>query len=215
MPAVPALHRDPDIQILDDNNVTEFTLIEHGKTYNGSWNPIHLNQDDYNEGGSITFTVENWIYLVTNVGRWISRQDLGTTQKSFFKVIQSRSDNGSFSFMQTTRALRGNQFGVMIILVRKQTKHLNIIYTSSFLSFLPTHLITGGSPVQQFCQKWYQSRFLSDIDSEKLKGCPCTLEAAKMDPTLKLDFTCSPTEPQCHENVNAHRCYLMKLNDTT
>ena len=37
MYTVPALHKDPDIQVMDNNNETQFTLIEHDTVYNCEW----------------------------------------------------------------------------------------------------------------------------------------------------------------------------------
>ena len=215
--AVPALHKQPDIEVLDNVDGAQFALIEHLKVYNGKWKTGELNTNEYNETGEIKYYIENWLFQYhrrERVTRWTSRKALPLRlQREAFILMQSDTDKGTFTFKQNTQTLAKPAFIIGIIVVRKVTENLELMYTSSFLSFMPMILnASGRKAIREFCSKW------SDSPSEKinteLKKCPCTLQLAKMDPDLSQDFTCSVTQPGCHENVNAHRCYIMKLNDT-
>ena len=65
--------------------------------------------------------------------------------------------------------------------------------------------------VKEFCRRW---NTITDeiVKVDNLTNCPCTLESARMNPELVVDFTCSATKPDCHENVNAHHCFLKSIN---
>lgn len=216
MYAEPAVYEDPNIQVLDNINQTQFALIEHDTVYNCKWN-TDLGGDDFNETepDNITFSIENWLFQihpVTNVPRWFPRHELPRpTLRNQFVVTNDR-DNGFFSFKQTTNALARGQFGLFIVAVKKQTENLEILYTSSFLSFVPD--ITGFSgedAIKEFCRRW-NDKTNEVVKRDSLTSCPCTLESAKMNPDLDVDFTCSATERDCHENVNAHRCFIVSIN---
>ena len=209
---VPPLHKKPDIEVLDSLNGTEFALIENSKLYNGKWKPEELNNNDFNETGEVQYFIENWLFQPhprTKVPRWVNRIALpSVSQNTAFKLTKNATDldKGTFSFMQTTRATVQAKFFVAIIVLRKVTENLNLTYTSSFLSFIPK------GAIKDLCNKWSVNT-LEKLDHTKLKRCPCTLRSARMEPDLFQDFTCSSTQPGCHENVKAHRCYVMKLND--
>ena len=210
---VPALHKEPDIQVLDDNNETQFALIEHGKVHNCKWDTDDLGQDDFTETEP-EFSIENWLFLPhpsTQVSRWIPRHS--TNQKDAFTVVTNDPKNGFFSFKQETKAFAKFQFGLSIVAVKKKTENLEIFYTSSFLSFVPNVLGSGRDAIKNFCRDW-RDKTVEIIDHNTLISCPCTLESAKMNPLLDVDFTCSATELDCHENVNAHRCFLVSVNGT-
>ena len=213
---VPPLHKYPDIQIL---NQTQFGLIEQDTLYNGRWNTHQLNQNNYNESGTIKFFIENWMFRthpITKVPRWLPHHELPKRiQRLQFQISQSDIHNGSFSFTQTTLPLAIAQFAINIIVVRKQTENLNITYTSSLISFVPkiSSGFLGRNEVKEFCRRWI-SQTNEIVKADDLTYCPCTLESAKMDPELVVDFTCSSIEPDCHENINAHRCFLKWINNT-
>ena len=213
---VPSVYKEPDILITDDKNQTHFELIEHGKVYIGKLNAYELNDNEYQESGETKFFIENWLFEKhpgTRVSRWLSRHEYqSVSRRSAFHVLQTDDNNGfQFSFKQTTKALARFQFPISIIAVRKQTQNLNIIYTSSFLLFLPysSHL-SGKNAIKHWCNKWHASTN-ENINPDYLESCPCTLVFAIMDPDLSVDFTCSPVKPGCHENINAHRCYLKRI----
>ena len=214
---VPALHQDPDIEVLDNLNGAEFALIEHSKVYSGKWKTEQLNNNDFNETGEIKYYIENWLFHThpkTKVSRWINRQELSIgTQRRAFQVMESDMNKGIFTFKQDTQAFLRPNFIIAIVVLRKETANLNLIYTSSFLSFIPKVNGSGIGAIRKFCDMW-SDKTSEKIDGTKLKKCPCTLQSAKMDPDLSQDFTCSVTQPDCHENVNAHRCYVLKLNNT-
>ena len=214
---VPAKFKDPDILILDNANETTSGLIENDKIYNVTWNSDKLNQNDYNETGVFKFYVENWLFQVhpvTRVSRWFPRHEHpGITIRRQFRIIHFDSKNGLFSFKQVTKSFAA-QFVISIIAVRKQTENLNITYTSSLLSFLHSTLgYLGRDAIKEFCHSWY-TKTSEIVTAEDLTSCPCTLESAKMDPYLEVDFTCSATEPGCHENINAYRCFLKRIKNT-
>ena len=213
---VPALFDNPDILIIDYINQTQFALIKHDTTYNARWNIDQLNQNDFNETGKISFSIENWmfqIHPITRTLRWLPRHELPReTQRSQFQILQTDVNNGVFSFRQTTKLLAKTQFVINIIAVRKQTESLSILYTSTLVSFVPGILVfSDDNPVKDFCHRWYTSTD-EIVKADNLTNCPCTLESATMNPELAVDFTCSATKPGCHENINAHRCFLKSIN---
>ena len=210
---VPALHKNPDIEVLDNLNGTEFALIEHGRLYNGKWKTEELNNNDFNETGEVQYFIENWLFQLhpgTNVSRWVNRETLRSVSLRTAFILTKNDldlDQGTFSFMQKSKAAKQGRFSVSIIVLRKMTQNLNLTYTSSFLSFMPQ------GAIKDLCNQW-SDKTPEKIDYTKLKRCPCTLQSAKMEPDLSQDFTCSSSQPGCHENVKAHRCYIMKLNST-
>jgi len=196
---------------------TKFALIERDQIYTCNWNTEELNQNDFKETGNITFSIENWLFLihpVTKVGRWLRRQDLPRkTPRQWFRVLNRDNKNGNFTFKQTARESAQGQFGISVIVLKKQTENLEIIYTSSLLSFVPQIMnFTGREATRQFCINW-NAKTKEIVKPENLTKCPCTLESAKMNPNLFTDFTCSATETDCHENLNAHRCFLRKVDN--
>ena len=180
--------------------------------YNGRWNTNELNQNDYNESGEIKFFIENWIFQMYPFTWWLPRHKLvRQTQRLWFRILQSDYNTGLFSFKQTTKFLPKVQFGISVIAVRKQTQNLNITYTSSLLSFLPglrSHF--GRGAIRELCSTW-TTRTIEIVKPDDLESCPCTLESARMNPNLHVDFTCSSIQPDCHENLNAHRCFLKRI----
>lgn len=215
---VPANFKDPDILIFDNANETTSGLIENAKIYNVTWNSDKLNQNDYNESDVFKFYIENWLFEVhprTRVPRWFPRHEHPRKSlKELFKVIQIDNKKGLFSFKQLQRPFAKIQFGISIIAVRKQTENLNITYTSSLLSFLPSiQGYSGRDAIKEFCGSW-NAKTSEIVKAEDLTSCPCTLESAKLDPHLEVDFTCSATEPGCHENINAYRCFLKRIKNT-
>jgi len=206
---------EPDVQVFNNMNATKFALVDRDRTYDCTWNTEELNQNDYNETGEIKFSIENWLFQthpVTNIARWLSRQELHKSQKHLFQVLDSNIENGTFTFKQTTRTTPRFPFDISIIVVKKQTENLEILYTSTLLSFVPRFINhRGREAIIEFCKFW-SDKTTEIVRPEILRSCPCTLESAKMNPNLYTDFTCSATEPNCHENVNAYRCFLIKLN---
>ena len=211
---VPSVYKEPDVLIIDKNQ-TQFELIDYNTVYNGKWNAYELNNNDFQESGETKFFIENWLFQKharTKVSRWIPRHEFAVAViRISFHVLQTDDNNGFFSFKQITSAPVRFQFPISIIVVRKQTQNLNITYTSSLLSFLPGRLgLSGKNAIKHWCNKWHASTN-ENINPDYLESCPCTLEFAKFDPDLSEDFTCSPVEPGCHENINAYRCYLKRI----
>ena len=219
MYAEPAVYEDPNIEVLDNINQTQFALIQHDTMYNCKWDTDDLGQDDFNETepDDISFSIENWffqVHPVTGVPRWLARHELTPFQRNLFKVVESDHKNGFFSFKQTTNAFAKIQFSLSIVALKKQTENLKILYTSSLLSFVPKISgFSGENAIKEFCQRW-NNRTDEIVNSDSLTSCPCNLESAKMNPDLDVDFTCSATERDCHENVNAHRCFIISINGT-
>ena len=217
MYAEPAVYKDPDIEVLGNINQTQFALIQHDTVYNCKWDTDDLGGDDFNETepDEIEFSIENWLFQlhpVTNVSRWLPRHELPRrTLREQFTVVKSDHKNGSFYFKQTTNFFARFQFGLSIVAVKKKTENLEILYTSSFLSFVPD--VGSENATKEICQMW-NAKTNEIVKPDNLTSCPCTLESAKMNPDLDVDFTCSATEPDCHENVNAHRCFLVSINGT-
>ena len=208
---------EPDLKVFDNNNEIEFALIEYDTVYNVKWNAEELNNNDFNESSAIKFSIENWLFQThpqTKVSRWLPRHEFSrSAQRNQFKAMESDFGKGFFSFKQTTRPLARIQFGLSVVAIRKQTKHLEILYLTSLLSFMPR--ISGHSgkvATKEFCHQW-STKTDEIVQSDNLKSCPCTLESTEMDPNFEVDFTCSATEQGCRENVNAHRCFLMSIKE--
>ena len=217
MYAEPAVYEDPDIEVLDNINQTQFALIEHSKVHNCKWDTDDLGEDDFNETepDDISFSIENWLFQVhplTGVPRWFPRHEFPRqTIRNQFQVTNDEN-NGFFSFTQTTKSLAKIQFPISIVVLKKQTENLKILYTSSFLSFVPEILgFSGENATKEFCRRW-NVRTDEIVKADNLTSCPCTLESARMNPNLDVDFTCSATNRDCHENVNAHRCFIISIN---
>ena len=214
MCTVPAVYKEPTIQVMDKDNQTRFALIERGTVFNGKWNTVELNRRDFNESGKFNFSIENWLFQTVPTTRWFPRhKSVKMTIRNQFKLIQKNDDNGFFSFQQNIKAQAMNRFNVVIIVIRKQTESLEILYTSSLLSFVPVSSgESGKNAIKEYCREWSNRANEINIDIKNLTNCPCTLESAKVDPNLDVDFTCSATQHNCHENVNAYRCFLMKID---
>ena len=184
--------------------------------YNGAWNTVELNQNDFDEPGEIKFFIENWLFQthpITRVPRWFPRHEFrGSSQRERFTILQSDYDIGQFSFKQTTKLTVKMKFDISIIVVRKETQSLNITYTSSLLSFMPDGFFSfsAKSAIKELCHMW-TAKTNEIVKPDDLGSCPCTLESAKMNPNLHVDFTCSSIQPDCHENLNAHRCFLKRI----
>ena len=165
-----------------------------------------MNQDTYNEGGEIRFSIQTRAFL-TIIARWVNTQ-------RFFKLIQSNISSGLFSFSQRITLARRTKFHINIITLTKLTKNMEIIYTSLLLSFMPRNGFVGRRAIVQFCHQW---RLRTDeiIENTSMTCCPVNLESAKVHPYFVEDFTCSATVPDCKENIKAHRCYLKKLINNT
>ena len=208
---------DPDLKVFDNNNEIEFALIEYDTVYNVKWNAEELNNNDFNESSAIKFSIENWLFQThpqTKVSRWLPRHEFPrANQRNQFKFMESDFENGIFSFKHTTKSFARIQFGLSVVAIRKQIKHLEILYSTSLLSFIPDIFrLSGKAAIKQFCSEW-NAKTNEIVQSNSLKSCPCTLESAQIDPNLEVDFTCSATEQGCHENVNAHRCFLMSIKE--
>ena len=214
----PVVYEDPDIQVFDNVNQTQFALIQHDTVYNCTWNVNELGEDDFNETehNNITFSIENWLFQphpVAGVSRWLPRHELPrqTLRNQF--MVTNNGDNGFFSFKQTTKSFARIQFGLSIVALKKRTENLEILYTSSFLSFVPEILgFSGVGATKEFCRMW-NNKTNETVQPDNLT-CPCTLESARMRPDLDVDFTCSATVRDCHENVNADRCFIVSINGT-
>ena len=213
----PALHKDPDIQVFDDKNRTNFVILERETVYYCTWDANNLGKDDFNETepSKIKFSIENWLFQEhpkTKVSRWIHRQDLREESRRKQFVLKNKNFKGesSFSFMHTADE-RANivKFSLSVVVVKKQTKNLEIMYVSTFLSFMPRK---GENAINIYCQLWRQKTD-EIIKTDNLPSCPCTFESAKINPDLKVDFTCSATITDCHENLNASRCFLMNITE--
>ena len=212
---VPALHKDPDIQIFDHNQT--HTLIEYERLYYGKWNTEDMNQDTYYEGGKIRFSIQAWVFQthpITRIARWQSFSESRYLRRRF-QVTQSNISSGLFSFLQSSRLSRVTKFHINIITLTKLTKNMEIIYTSLLLSFIPVGRgLVGRAAIVEFCVKW---KLTTDeiIENNSITCCPVNLESAKIHPYFVEDFTCSVTVPDCNENIKAHQCYLKKsINNT-
>ena len=208
---------DPDLKVFDNSNEIEFALIEYDTVYDVKWNTEELNINDFSESHAIKFSIENWLFQThpqTKVSRWLPRHEFSrAVQRNQFKALKSDFENGLFSFKHTTKAFTRTQFGLSVVAIRKQTKHLEILYSTSLLSFLPSSFgLSGKAAIKEFCYQW-NTKTNEIVQSDNLKRCPCTLESAQIDPNFEVDFTCSATEQGCHENVNAHRCFLMSIKE--
>ncbi|XP_065893780.1 uncharacterized protein [Dysidea avara] len=169
------------------------------------WNSEQVKKDQFKENGTIAFTVENWFFLLGR--RWLKR---GSRHQ--FSIRYTDYDNGNVTFVQRINRPRIFQFDISVLVLVKHTKNLNIMYTSSILSFAQRLFgqITGETALLEYCNLWFAGS-IENVNSSYLETCPCTMEAVRFDPDFISDPTCSSTSRKCHENVNATVCYLKRV----
>ena len=206
---VSAHHKEPEIHISRGDQEKEFSLIEHDIPYNATWFAPKINADQFSEGGSIEFRLENWLWFLDS--RW-QRRMLSNT----FKLDNPNYDEGVVTFNQTrSKSARINfDFDISILILNKQTKHLKIMYTSTLFSFMPKSSGTGATAVTSYCESWLMNT-QTIVNSSKLNRCPCNLQTIRGDPDFVIDDTCSASQSllKCHENVGAERCYLKQISE--
>ena len=205
---VPAVFKAPDIHIYDSLGEKEFAVINNEENYVAEWDYKQLNKDQFNENGSITFTIENWFFFIGSI--WMKRS---SKQKKF--VVVDDYKNGTFIFRQESNRLRIFQFDISVVVLVKHTKNLNITYTSSVLSFAHKLIpkFTGETAIMKYCDIWFNETNEA-VPITNLEDCPCTREAVRFDPDFISDPTCSSTSHKCHENIGATICYLKNINTT-
>ena len=200
------IFKTPDVHIYDDDDrELEFALIDNDRLYMARWNSEQVKKDQFKENGTIAFTVENWFFLLGR--RWLKR---GSRHQ--FSIRYTDYDNGNVTFVQRINRPRIFQFDISVLVLVKHTKNLNIMYTSSILSFAQRLFgqITGETALLEYCNLWFAGS-IENVNSSYLETCPCTMEAVRFDPDFISDPTCSSTSRKCHENVNATVCYLKRV----
>ena len=178
----------------------KFAVIENEKTYSATWDSEMLNQDEFEENDTISFSVENWWYFF-KMDLWVRRQ------VTKFEVFETNYTNGSFKFKQLIDRLRTFTFDVSVLVLIKHTKNLDIWYTSTILSFAPK---PSTNSILEYCDSWFkETNELIEVDD--LQSCPCNLESVVLDPEFISDPTCADGS-DCHENVGAVRCFLKSID---
>ena len=117
--------------------------------------------------------------------------------------------------MQSVNRRRVFGFDVSVLVLIKHTKNLDIIYTSSVLSFLPRSFVLGNytSDSEVYCNWWFTDSY-ENVDYNALQICPCTMESVRFDPDYIYDSASSLIRQKHYENFGAIRCYLKYLNIT-
>ena len=124
---------------------------------------------------------------------------------------------GVVTFKQLSSQLKLGRFDISVLVLNKQTKHLNILYTSTLFSFMSNVARgnTGTTAIMQYCDNWLK-KSNATIRSSALVSCPCNVQSVRGDPDFEIDDTCPSSKPQlkCHENIGAERCYLKQIVET-
>ena len=207
-----AVYKKPDVKIFKEKSDTEaeFALIEYNRMYHATWDPDILNANEFNEPGNITFKLQNWIFGLIRKD-WIDRESRSGSQGHFFQIINNNANKGNITFKQNTNRRSNAKFDMSLLVLIKTTKNLEILYLSSFLSFLPKPSgVSGKRAITKYCQDWH-TKTSEKLSSSRLSNCPCTLTTAMFDNDFQVDPTCSSTKTDCHENVDASRCYVRKI----
>lgn len=202
---VSAHQKKPDIHIFYDGQEQELALIENYKTHKASWNILLINKDQFNEGGDITYQLQNW-HWVRN--KWINRA----------RIFTRKSENyseGVVTFSQERKEFAGGRFDIAVLAINKHTKNLNILYTSTLFSFMPSFIKANRSAaVIQYCSRWLKNT--TTVLSSNLISCPCDVQSVRGDSDFKIDDTCPSLKPKlkCHENVGAEKCFIKQIKET-
>ena len=200
------------MKIFSENSETdtEFALIEHNTNYTAKWDPEILNVNEFDETGDVSLKFQNWIFGV-NLKTWFDRRKRKGSQADFLDIINNETDKGIVTFKQTRNEFSATKFDMSLLVLIKATKNLEIHYASSFLSFLPKRGgFTGTKAVINYCQTWH-NKTKERLNSAQLTNCPCKMKSVMFNKDFESDPTCSATKTDCHENVDANRCYLKKI----
>lgn len=157
------------------------------------WNAQQINRDEFNEGTDINFRFESHMFSV-NKG-WVKRpppQRFNTVRQSFKK--------GTVIFRQTVNPSQ-YEFSIYVIAVIKQTANLEIMYTSSILSYMPR----GATTLEEYCDMW-SSRTNQILNSDDLKNCPCNLDSVNLNSDFLAEPKCELPGGNC---VDGNQCYIM------
>ena len=198
------MYKVPDLRTVYNEAEVKFAIIENDNTYSATWDSEMLNQDEFEENDTISFSVESWWYFFS-IDLW-ARHPVAR-----FNVFETDYTNGSFKFRQRTNRRRTFTFDVSVLVLIKHTKNLDIWYTSTILSFGPRLFSASTNLLLEYCDLWFkETNELIKVDD--LQSCPCTLESVKLDPEFISDPTCQADGSDCHENVGAVRCFLKRID---
>ena len=202
---VSAVYKAPELRTMyNETTEVKFAIIKYDKIYSATWNSEMLNQDEFEENDTISFSVERWWYFFP-IDQW-TRHPV-----SKFEMFETDFTNGSFKFKQRTNRRRTFTFDVSVVVLIKHTKNLDIWYTSTILSFAPRLFFASTNSLLEYCDLWFkETNELIKVDD--LQSCPCTLESVKLDPEFISDPTCQADGSDCHENVGAVRCFLKRID---
>lgn len=206
------VYRKPDVKIFKESSDTEaeFALIEHNRKYHATWDPDILNANDFNEPGNISFKLQNWIFGAIKK-EWIDRESRRGSQGGFLQITDIDATKGIITFKQNNNQFSKPKFDMSLLVLIKATMNLEIYYPSSFLSFLPNpNGVTGKKAIANYCQTWH-TKTKEKLSASQLFNCPCTLTSAMFDNDFQADPTCSSAKTDCHENIDANRCYVRKI----
>ena len=203
---VPALYKKPDLKIFKTNDTKyETILVEANREYYAMWDPEILDVNELNESCELSL-FQNWIFgLITINGlrmkQWFNRAVRQGNQNRFLKIISNETNRGMISFEHIIN--RKLEFDLSLLVLVKKTRNLKINYASTFLSFL-----YDGDTTIEACAKWYQHD--KKLAKGHLSSCPCNMKSAIFDNQYEPDLTCFASKAECHENINANRCYLRR-----
>ena len=117
-----------------------------------------------------------------------------------FNIVRQNFKKGTVIFRQTVSPSQ-YEFSIYVIAVIKQTVNLEIMYTSSILSYMP-----GGATIsEEYCDMW-SSRTNQILNSDDLKNCPCNLDSVNLNSDVLAEPECELPGDNC---VDGNQCYMM------
>jgi len=213
---VSAVYKDPDVHIYDNQENLEFAMLYNDVIYSAKWNTEQFNKDQFKENGTISFDLENWFFLQGR--RWIKRRSIFQQGRPDppFQILDKDYDNGNVTFKQAINKPIRFQFDISLVVLLKKTRNLNILYTSTILSFVPKGF-SDQAGILEYCTLWLNDLSNTAVQRDNLQNCPCTLTSVRLDPDFTTDPTCSSSSSKCHENVKtenveATHCYIKNVD---
>ena len=215
------MYKEPDVHVYDNNNNSQeldFSIIFNDEPYRATWDFEELSKNQFKENGTIDFVIENWSFMKLRRNSdehiWRKRIRRGRVE-SPFQLLDQDYANGTVAFKQKTNLPAQFRFDISLIVLVKKTKNLNILYTSTILSFVP-RMFSGEDAAIAYCNTWLNES-KEVVQRESLQNCPCTMTSVRLDPDFIADPTCSSSVSDCHENVEsktveANRCFLKNVN---
>jgi len=193
---VSSMDKNADVQVYDSSDQTGFTILDHNRRYFAKWNSEEINKDEFDEGDNINYSFRS--YMFTEDSRWINTQLLNPR---LLRTSRENYNRGSVMFRQTITQSSPFTFKIFVVSVVKQTANLEVMYTSSILTFIPK--VDGEKSAKKYCDLW-SKQATQILFSNDLNNCPCHLNSVQSNSVL--DPTCKLSHGNC---VDGNQCYIM------